>query len=361
MVTLSPLTAVDLMPLDLGPLPENPLVSVLVSNYNYARYIGETIQSVLDQSYANFELLVCDDGSTDDSVSVIEQFQQKDPRVHLIRKVNGGQASGFNTAFAASHGQILAFLDSDDVCLPAKLAKIVASFQRHPDSGFGVHRVIRVNEARRRQGVWPLSGELPKGWYGPRLLQDGGILPFTPPTSGLSLRREVGLRIFPLPLDAKPACADHLITRFAPFLTRVTREDEALAEYRLHTSNNYEPKRVTAASIQRELLVSDALWVAQKRFLGSIDPQLAEIFQPLGSNPHILYLKYIHSRLGGSFDARQCYNRYMASRAASSASRLEWFWKTSIFMPRFVFDFSINLLNRQSWLKQMISRSRRMS
>jgi len=361
MVTLKPLTAVDLMPLDLTPLPENPLVSVLVSNYNYARYIAETIQSVLDQTYANFELLVCDDGSTDDSVSVIEQFQQKDPRVHLIRKANGGQASGFNTAFAASHGEIIAFLDSDDVYLPNKLAKIVAGFQRHPDSGFGVHRVIRVNEARRRQGVWPLSAELPEGWYGQRLLQDSGILPYTPPTSGISLRRDVALRIFPLPLDAKPACADQLITRFAPLLTRVSREDDALAEYRLHGSNNYEPKRVTAASIRRELLTCDALWVAQKRFLGSIDPRLAEIFQPDASHPYILHLKYLHSRLGGSSDARQCYNRYMASQSTNSDPRLDWFWKSSIFMPRFVFEFSINLLNRQSWLKQTIARLRRMA
>jgi len=359
MVTLKPLAAVDLMPLDLSPLPENPLVSVLVSNYNYARYIGETIQSVLDQTYANFELLVCDDGSTDDSISVIEQFQQKDPRVRLIRKANGGQASGFNTAFAASRGQIVAFLDSDDLYLPNKLAKIVAGFQRHPDSGFGVHRVIRVNEARRRQGVWPLSAELPEGWYGPQLLQDGGTLTPMVPTSGISLRREVGLRVFPLPLDAQPACADHLITRFAPFITRVTREDEALTEYRLHGSNNYEQSRITAASIGRELLACDALWVAQKRFLGSIDPQLAENFQPLASHPYILHLKYIYSRLDGSSDARKCYDRYMESRAASSTSRLEWFYKTSIFIPRFAFAFAINLLNRQSWLKQMISRLRR--
>ena len=361
MATLNSLTGVGLVPLDLGPLPENPLVSVLVSNYNYARYIGETIQSVLDQSYANFELLICDDGSTDDSVSVIEQFQQKDSRVRLICKANGGQASGFNTAFAASHGQILAFLDSDDVYLPGKLSKIVACFQQNPNSGFGVHRVIRVNEARRRQGVWPLSGELPNGWYGPRLMQDGGVLPYLPPTSGLSLRREVALRIFPLPLNAKPACADHLITRLAPLLTRVTREDGALAEYRLHTSNNFEPRRVTAATMQRELLVCDALWAAQKRFLGSIDPLLAETFQPIASSPYILHIKYLQSRLAGSSDQRQCYDRYMASRAESSTSRLDWFWKSSIFMPRFVFDFAINVLNRQSWLKQMFSRLKRRS
>lgn len=361
MSTLEPATTVDLVPMELNPLPENPLVSILVSNYNYGGFIGETIQSALDQTYPNFELLVCDDGSTDNSVSVIEEFQRKDSRVHLIRKPNGGQASGFNAAFAASRGQILTFLDSDDVYLPDKLAQVVAGFAENPDCGFGVHRVIRVNATRRRQGVWPMSAQLPKGWYGPRLLQDGGILPYMPPTSGLSLRREVGARIFPLPLDAKPACADHVITRLAPLLTSVTRREDALAEYRLHGGNNFEPNRVTAALMQRELQVCDALWKAQKRFLESIDPGLAETFKPVDSNQYIHHLKYVNSRLSGSPDARQQYNQFMASRIASSETGHQWFWTSSIYMPRFVFDLAINFLNRQSWLKQTIARLKKMA
>ena len=78
------------------------MVSILVSNYNYGRYIGDSIQSALDQTYPNIELIVCDDGSTDDSVGIIEEYQRNNPRMRLIRKENGGQASGFNAAFAAS-------------------------------------------------------------------------------------------------------------------------------------------------------------------------------------------------------------------------------------------------------------------
>ena len=117
-------------------MPAEPLVSILVSNYNYARYIGESIQSALDQTYANIELIVCDDGSTDDSVQVIEQYERKDPRLRFIRKANGGQASGFNAAFAASRGEIIALLDSDDLFLPHKVERIVADFQAHPDCRF---------------------------------------------------------------------------------------------------------------------------------------------------------------------------------------------------------------------------------
>ena len=127
----------------------------------------------------------------------------------------------------------------------------MADFQAHPDAGFGVHRVIRMSADLRRQGVWPMSAPLPCGWYGSRLLQDGGILPYMPPTSGLSLHRDVAERIFPLAARALlVSCPDQLITRLAPLLTNVTREDEALSEYRLHGGNNYGPDRVSAASFQ---------------------------------------------------------------------------------------------------------------
>ena len=87
-------TITALRPIELRPFSAEPLVSILVSNYNYARYIGETIESALGQTYANIELIVCDDGSTDDSVQVIEQYERKDARLQLIRKANGGQGFG---------------------------------------------------------------------------------------------------------------------------------------------------------------------------------------------------------------------------------------------------------------------------
>ena len=96
-------TISGLHPIELRPLPAEPLVSILVSNYNYARYIGESLQSALEQTYSNIEIIVCDDGSTDESVRVIEEYQRKDPRVQLIRKANGGQASGFNAALSLIH------------------------------------------------------------------------------------------------------------------------------------------------------------------------------------------------------------------------------------------------------------------
>jgi glycosyltransferase involved in cell wall biosynthesis len=361
MATVQSETATELSPIKLRPLPAQPLVSILISNYNYGRFIADSIKSALDQTYSNIELIICDDGSTDDSVQVIERYARQDSRLHLIRKANGGQASGFNAAFAASRGEIIALLDSDDLFLPHKVERIVADFHAHPESGFGVHRVIRMSADLRRQGVWPMSDPLPVGWYGSRLLRDGGILPCTPPTSGLSLHRDVAECLFPLPLE-RPlgSCPDQLICRLAPFLTNVTREDEALSSYRLHSSNNYGPDRVTAASFKREKEYSEALWAAQKRFLANIDPRLAEDFGPISNNGYTAFITYLHARLAKDPAVRTHYDRFMTSLAAPGA-RYQWFWKISIYLPLPVFDFCVNLLIRQSWLKQLISRLKKMS
>jgi glycosyltransferase involved in cell wall biosynthesis len=360
MPTVQSETVTELKPIELSLLPEQPLVSILVSNYNYGRFIGDTIKSALDQTYSNIELIICDDGSTDNSVQIIEEYASRDSRLRLIRKENGGQGSGFNAAFAASRGEIIALLDSDDLFLPRKVERVVADFQAHPDCGLGLQRVIRMSVNLRRQGVWPMSDSLPFGWYGTRLLSDGGVLPFTPPTSGLALRRDVAERLFPLSLE-RPlvSCPDQLIVRLAPFLTSVTRDQEALSAYRLHGNNNYGPDRVSAESFKRELTYAEALWSAQKQFLAAIDPRLAENFEPLTRHGYIAFITYLHARLSRFPDIRRHYKRFMES--LTPESRYSWFWKISIYLPVPVFDFCVNLLIRQSWIKQLISRVKGMS
>ena len=80
--------------------------------------------------------------------------------------------------------------------------------------------------------------------------------------------------------------------------------------------NNYGPDRVTAASFKRELEYCEALWAAQKRFLATIDPRLAEDFQPLSLHPYIAYNSYLHARLARDPDVRRHYDRFMACHGA---------------------------------------------
>jgi glycosyltransferase involved in cell wall biosynthesis len=346
-----------LAPIQLERLPERPKVSILISNYNYAEYIAQAIDSVLAQTYQNFELIICDDGSTDNSREVISGYCSRDPRIFLITKENGGQASGFNAAFAASTGELICFFDSDDIFRPLKLSCMVEAHRQAPSAGFGVHRVQRVNKQRRPQGVWPLGSQLPDGWRGERMLQDGGVLGYMPPTSGLSLHRTVAERIFPLPESFK-VCADQVIIRFAPLLTSLVRRQEVLTEYRLHGANSYERSKITAESILREITMCRDLWIAQRDFLKSLDPALVSQLEPLEDSSYILYLEYLHARLAGSPSAAVCHQRYIHDIQARPDSRMLWFWRNSIHLPSFIFDRLINLMNRQNLFKEILARLR---
>ncbi|EOP70693.1 N-acetylgalactosaminyl-diphosphoundecaprenol glucuronosyltransferase [Bacillus cereus VDM006] len=106
------------------------LVSVITPSYNSSPFIKETIESVQAQSYSNWEMIIVDDKSTDDSVHVIKQYIEKDPRIKLITLTqNVGAARARNIALKEAQGDYIAFLDSDDLWLPTKLKEQVAFMQ----------------------------------------------------------------------------------------------------------------------------------------------------------------------------------------------------------------------------------------
>ena len=97
-----------------------PLVSVIIPNYNYERYIQKCLESVISQDYPNIEIIVVDDGSTDCSIKVIEKYF---PRVVLIQQENQGVSSARNAGILKSSGEYVAFIDSDDFWDPTKISK----------------------------------------------------------------------------------------------------------------------------------------------------------------------------------------------------------------------------------------------
>ncbi len=107
------------------------LVSVMMPAYNAEAFIAEAIDSVLAQTYSQWELLVVNDGSTDATVEVVAQYT--DPRIKLIHKENGGEASARNVALDHSTGEFIAYLDADDAYLPHHLSVLVDYLQSHPD------------------------------------------------------------------------------------------------------------------------------------------------------------------------------------------------------------------------------------
>jgi glycosyltransferase involved in cell wall biosynthesis len=358
MIAVPPLfSAATLEPVVLRVIGNRPLVSILVGNYNYANYIGQTIESVLAQTFTNWELIICDDGSTDRSIAVIEPYLERDQRIRLLRKPNGGHASALNAAFAVCRGELICLLDSDDVYLPKKLERVLQACEADPQKGVIVHRVIRVNESRRRQGVWPLSDSLPDGWYGPTLLRTGGILPYTPPTSGLALRREIAQILFPLPTSPPlHMCPDQVVMRLTPLTTQVGRIPEALAEYRLHRTNTYGQRTISAQSVSRELELSEALWNAQRQFLFRIKPEMAAHLADLDHNCYVALLRYMRAKLCRDPAVGEHHRRFVSVSRHYKQPRWHQFWRASLHIPTTLFQFAANLLLGQGVLKQIAAR-----
>jgi len=114
--------------------PAGDLVSVVIASYNMGHYLPLAVQSVLAQSYPNVEVLIVDDGSTDDTPAVLRQWDAH-PRVRVHRQRNGGQARAKNQGVALSRGDFVAFLDADDVWLPEKLSRQMRLFAGRPEIG----------------------------------------------------------------------------------------------------------------------------------------------------------------------------------------------------------------------------------
>jgi glycosyltransferase involved in cell wall biosynthesis len=110
-----------------------PIVSVILPVFNGARYIRIAIESVLKQTFGNFELLVLDDGSTDGSLAIARSFVAKDRRIHVITRENRGLVSTLNELIVLARGEFVARLDADDVCLPDRLQRQTEFMLTHPE------------------------------------------------------------------------------------------------------------------------------------------------------------------------------------------------------------------------------------
>jgi glycosyltransferase involved in cell wall biosynthesis len=207
----------------------NPLVSVIIGNYNYGRFLGEAIASIWEQTYRNFEIIVVDDGSTDNSREVIEAYGEQ---IIAIFQANKGQGEAFNVGIAKAQGEIICFLDADDYYHPDKLSKIVSSFRNHPEWVQISHGRIAIDGDGSPIGSGSKTHN--QGDVSQLLLRWGrysmGI------TSALAYRRQVLEQVLPIPTTRNEA-ADTYLTAVVPFYGEVGCIDEPLMFYRIHGKN----------------------------------------------------------------------------------------------------------------------------
>jgi len=122
-----------------------PAVSVVTTVFNTERYVGEAVDSILAQTFSDFEYIVVDDGSSDRSAEVVEQRAERDPRLRLMRVPHGGIVKAANAGIAAANGRYLARMDSDDVALPQRFERQVRYLEGHPECVLLGTRAILVD------------------------------------------------------------------------------------------------------------------------------------------------------------------------------------------------------------------------
>ena len=123
-----------------------PAVSVLMPVYNAQRYVAAAVESVLGQTFADFELIAVDDGSTDRSLSILQRFADADPRVRIISRPNAGLVASLNEALAIARGEFIARMDADDICLPERFARQMAYLAAHPDCVLVGSHVVTMDQ-----------------------------------------------------------------------------------------------------------------------------------------------------------------------------------------------------------------------
>jgi glycosyltransferase involved in cell wall biosynthesis len=121
------------------------------------------VDSVLEQTYRYFEIIVCDDGSTDDSREILARYASAEPRVKVICRENGGQCAAMNDSYKQSRGEIISLLDSDDIFVPQKLERVVQKFR----SGLNVSNFVEVIDSAGKSVRTITFGE--EGYLGPTI------------------------------------------------------------------------------------------------------------------------------------------------------------------------------------------------
>jgi glycosyltransferase involved in cell wall biosynthesis len=142
-----------------SPLPSDPLVSIVMPAYNYARFLPDAIDSILSQDYPRIELIVIDDGSTDDTPDVLASYGS---RLWWVRQPNAGQTVALNHGWRQATGDVIGYLNADDVLVPGAIAAAVDALRMRPDAvmSYGDFTVIDADSRETARCVLPADMDL---------------------------------------------------------------------------------------------------------------------------------------------------------------------------------------------------------
>ena len=212
----------------------------LINNYNYAEFVSDAINSALNQTVKFDEIIITDDASTDNSAEVIANFAQLDNVKCIFKEKNQGQLSSFNEGFLAATGEIIFFLDADDIYEPQYLENALNFYTRHTECDFIFCAYKKFGAV---EGIFQTDAvDLDLGYSVIRTLYNGEWIGSM--TSTLSIRREIIRKILPIPYieDWRVRADDCLIWGASLVGAKKFYMSKPLVMYRIHENNHYHNK-----------------------------------------------------------------------------------------------------------------------
>lgn len=240
-----------------------PMFSVLIATFNQSGFILETLEAVAGQICSDYELVIVNDGSTDDTEervsSWIRRFSRNHPnRVVLSTTPNGGQSAAFEHGFGLCSGRWIALLDSDDRWLPEKLQSVADVIATDPTSGMIVHPLYVIDASGRRTGdIRPKRARLSEGDLREQMRATARHV--APATSAVAIRADVFRELLPMPTKQFPSAADSYLTFGATLLAPVHVIWEPLAEYRMHPGGQYLQRMLSPDGLRRSVEIQLAI------------------------------------------------------------------------------------------------------
>jgi glycosyltransferase involved in cell wall biosynthesis len=281
-------------------MSSHPQVSVIVATYNYGRFLAGALDSVLDQTFADYEIIVVDDGSNDGTGDVIAPYLRHS-KLRYIRTDHLGQPKAKNTGIRAARGKYVAFLDADDLWLPTKLDKQVAVFREDPELGVVYSRWQAIDEHGRSIPDW--ARPVHRGHILPQVFRQSFIC-FSSSVVRLAVLSEVGLFDERIPLAIDYDLWLRIAQRY-----RFDYVDEQLVKYRTGHANLSRRAQERAECVQQIM----------RRFLDE-----------RGGRSHV------DPALVREAWAEQYCDTAWSLRGRSALRRLYWYGRAAVIDPRYL-------------------------
>ena len=345
-------------PMPIPELPDRPWVSIAVICFNYGRFLPECLESCLHQTVSADQIVVVNDGSTDDTSAVLDAYAARHRQIQAVHQSNGGICAATNSALSSCTGDVVVLLDADDVMAPDRIERVVAALRlpvggHHP--AWVHHRMVRFSEDRPHIGLAPYypSGTGPEGWLGPEALKAGST-PVRALTSSLAFRRELLAVIGPLD-DDRQMYQDLQLCAAATLLSPTAYMSDPLTRYRVHDASASAGSMATLQQVRAARTRVDRLDKWLRKQLDKHRPGTSALWRPVDDQAGYLWLTFLERWLAGEGKDRRLLARVLRhpdTRNAPGHQRMYYYG--SVVLPRPLFVSYSRLIFGSSALKSLI-------